>query len=273
MNKEDVYADLMYAYNELIRQPSDITDVTSHEVEFIRRFPNSIVPYSSIYWRAESRAKIRTAHEAIEKGLKAILLDSGLTKVRKGRDGHELHLLLMDVQQHNSMAFNELERCFDGTIRYLESVTSLKHNTDIVSYFQANFRAGVFVEARYSSIDGPTGNHGSGMIFCISFEMILVLVSLIAGFTYQDIGSRIEEEVKEAIIIKSKLDPKWDTDSWLSKGPVLARLEILEDLRDNKVLRAAVRRCANLSKDPRVKFWAERRIRELALERKARIQN
>ena len=85
------------------------------------------------YSKAIARADTRNAHEAIEKGLKTILIDGSLPEDQVRSRGHELHRLLADVQRHNPTAFSELERCFDSTIQYLDSVTTLQPDTNIVN--------------------------------------------------------------------------------------------------------------------------------------------
>ena len=82
-------------------------------------------------------------------------MDGGLSERQVRSRGHELHRLLADVQQYNAAAFNELARCFDSTIQYLESVTTIRHDTNILDYFRKHGKAEVFVASRYASIEGP----------------------------------------------------------------------------------------------------------------------
>ena len=275
LNKEDVWADLRYALDELDRPSRDIhsrlTDAADldaqSEDEFYKRLLQ-IGLLSIAYSKAKARADVRNAHEAIEKGLKAILIDSG-----QPAHGHELHQLLEAVRQHNRTAFAELKRCFDSTIQYLESVTPLKHSTNIVDYFQKHGKAEIFLENRYESIEGKKGTDG-GMIGFVYREIIRALLSLIFGWTPKDIGSRIEEEARKAILAESKLDPAWDAAEWLIREPVRPRLEVIENLENNKVLRAAVRRCARESKDSGIQYWAERlRRNRIAAKRKVRVEH
>ena len=264
LNKEDVWADLRYALDELDRPSHDIhsrlTDAANlhaqSEDEFLTRL-FQIGSFSIAYSKARMRADTRNAHEAIEKGLKAILLDGGLSEKQVRSRGHKLHRLLADVRQHNTTAFNELERCFDSTIQYLESVTTIQHNTNIVDYFEKHGKAEIFVGNRYESIEGRKNTDG-GMIGHVYREIIRALLSLIFGWTPKDIDSRIEEEARKAISAESKLDPAWDAAEWLIQGPVRPRLEAIENLNNNKVLRAAVRRCARESKDSAIQYWAKR---------------
>ena len=55
---------------------------------------------------------------------------------------------------------------------------------------------------------------------------------------------------------ESRLDPKWDAPGWLMQGPDLQRLEVIENLNDNKMLLAAVRKCARETKDRSIQYWA-----------------
>lgn len=280
LNKEDVWAELRYALDELERPPRDIhsrlTDAADldaqSEDEFFKRLLQ-IGLLSTAYSKARMRAEVTSAHEAIEKGLKAILIDSGLSRGHVRSRGHELHRLLADVQQHNPTAFNELERCFDSTIQYLEIVTTIQHNTNIVDYFQKHGRAKVFEVSRYESLEGRD-NENWGMIGRVYREIIGALLSLLFGWTPKDIGSRIEEEARKAILVESKLDPAWDAGEWINQGPVRPRLEVNENLENHRVLYAAVRRCARESKDSGIQYWAGRlRSNRIAARRKARAEH
>ena len=283
LNKHDVWADLVYALDQLERpperQPHDIhsrlTDAADLDAQSYDEFFNRLTTIgllSSAYSMARARANTRNAHEAIEKGLKAILIDGGLPETKVRSRGHQLHRLLADVQQHNPTAFNELERCFNSTIQYLESVTSLQHNTNIVDYFQEHGRAKVLEVNRYESLEGRD-NDAWGMIGQVYREIIRALISLLLGLTPRDVDSRIEEKARKAILAASKLDPAWDAAEWLNQGPVRPRLENIENLED-KVLYAAVRRCARESKHSAIQYWAERlRRNRIAARRKARDEH
>lgn len=277
LNKEDVWADLRYALDELDRPPLDIhsrlTDAANldaqPEGEYINRL-FQIGLLSLAYSGAKARADTRNAHEAVEKGLKAILIDGGLSEKQVRSRGHELHGLLADVQQHNPSAFNELERCFDSTIQYLENVTAIQHNTNILDYFRKHGKAEIFVEIRYESIEGRKNTDG-GMIGHVYREMIRALLSLIFGWSPRDINLRIEEEARKAVLAERKRDPAWDALEWLNQGAVRPRLEVIENLENNKVLRAALRRCALQSKDSGIEYWAKRfRHDHFIARRKAR---
>ena len=264
LNKEDLWADLRYALDELDRPPSDIharlTDAASlyaqPEDEFFNRLLD-IGLLSMAYSKARARADVRNAHEAIEKGLKAILIDGGLSEKQIRSRGHQLHRLLADVQLHNPSAFNELERCFNGTTLYLESITPFQHNTNILDYFRKHGKSEIFVESRYESIEGRKST-GGGMTVVVYREMIRALLSLIFGWSLKDINVRIEEEAIRAILAESKRDATWDAAEWINQGPARPRLEVIENLTNNKVLRAALRRCARESRDRGIQYWAER---------------
>ena len=277
LNKEDVWADLRYVLDELDRPPGNIhsrlTDAANLDAQpedefFIRLL--QIALFSTAYSRAKTRADTRNAHEAIEKGLKAILMDGGLSERQVRSRGHELHRLLADVQQYNPAAFNELARCFDSTIQYLESVTTIRHDTNILDYFRKHGKAEVFVASRYASIEGPH-NTDAGMIGHVYREMIRALLSILFGWTPKDINCRIEEEARKAILAESERAPAWDAAEWLGRGPVRQRLESIGNLENNKVLRAALRRCARESRDSAVRYWAgNHRHRHLAARRRGR---
>jgi len=277
LNKEDVWADLRYALDELDRPSRDIhsrlTDAADldaqSEDEFYKRLLQTGL-LSIAYSKARLRADTRNAHEAIEKGLKAILLDGRLSEKQVRSRGHKLHELLEDIKQHKPTAFNELERCFDSTIQYLESVTTIQHNTNILEYFREHGKSEIFVANRYASIEGANNTPG-GMIGFIYREMIRALMSLIFGGVPKDVIQRIEREASKAILTESKLDPAWDAMEWLKWGPVRPRLEVIENLKNNRVLRAAVRRCARESKDSLIQYWAKMlRHNQVTARRKTR---
>ena len=123
---------------------------------------------------------------------------------------------------------------------------------------------------RYASIEGAT-NTDEGMIGHVYREIIRALLSLVFGWIPKDINCRIEEEARKAILAESKRAPAWDKAEWLSRGPIRPRLEIIENLKKHRALRAAVRKCARESKDSGIQFWADRlRRSHLAAKRKAR---
>ena len=269
LTKEDVWADLVYALDQLERLPerkphdihSRLTDVADLDAQSYEEFNNRLLligTLSSAYSKASLRADTKNAHEAVEKGLKAILIDRGLSEGHVRSRGHELHRLLADVQQHNPTAFYELERCFNSTIQYLESVTTIRRNTNIVDYFQEHGKAKVFEVSRYESLEGRD-NDAWGMIGLVYREIIRALISLLLGQTPRDVDSRIEKEARKAILAASKLDPSWDAAEWVDRGPVRPRLEDIESL-NNKVLYAAVRRCERDSRSGAIRHWA-RKIR------------
>ena len=277
LGNEDIWADLRYALDELNRPPRDIhnrlTDAANLDAQPEDEFFNRLLLIgllSGAYSKAKMRADTRNAHEAIEKGLKAILIGSGLPEKHMRSRGHQLHQLLADVKQHNPTAFNELERCFDSIIRYLERVTTIQHTTNILEYFRKHGKAEVFVANRYASIE-DADNTAGGMIGLVYMEIIHALLSLIFGRTPKDINYRIEEAARKAILAESNRDTAWDAEEWLNRGPVRRRLEVMENLKNNRVLRAAVRRCARASKDRAIQFWAEKLRRDhVAARRKAR---
>ena len=275
LSKDDVWADLRYSLDQLNGPPRDIhsrlTDAANLDAQPDDEFHNRLLQIgllSTAYAGARMRANITIAHEAVEKGLKAILIDGGLPEKQIRHRGHDLHLLLADVQQRHRTVFNELERCFDSTIQYLGSVTGRQYNTSILDYFEEHGKKAIFVEKRYESIEGIKNT--SGMIGLVYMEIIRALLSLLFGWTPKDISHRIEEEAKKAVLAERKRDPAWDAAEWLSRGPVRPRLEVAEHL-NNKVLRAALRRCARESKDSGIQYWAETlRRNRIAARRKAR---
>ena len=215
-SREEVWADLRYALDNLYG-PVDVRSLDAYDDEFYKRFPQIKQPLSMTYSTAKARAETTIAHGAIEKGLKAILLDSGLSIEKVKQYRHHLDKLLMAVKQHNRMAFDELERCFESTMDYLESTTSptlvARYRTDVVDYFQKHGNEEVFVANRYASIEGF--NNAYGMIGFIYLEIIRALMSLVVGWNPEDIGSRVEEEAREAVLTERQ------TVSGLGRGGVV----------------------------------------------------
>lgn len=269
LSKEDVWADLKYALDKLqepsvgIRGGYDLLDdVTSLDAqsrdEHYRRL-HQIGMRPSTHMGGQSRARERDAHEAIEKGLKAVLIDSGMPRGEVRSRGHDLPQLLLDVQQYNPVAFGELERCFDSAVWFVGRVNTGVLGTSIADYLQECGKHEIFISNRYASIEG--NKKPSGMIRFLHCEIIRAISLLVFGWTPKDVSSRIEEEATEAIRAGSVLAPTWDVEEWLSLGPVRPRLEVEENLK-NKVLLAAVRRCARESKDNMVRYWADELRRE-----------
>ena len=149
-------------------------------------------------------------------------------------------------------------------------MTPLRHNTNILDYFREHGKSEIFVANRYASIEGANNTPG-GMIGFIYREMIRALMSLIFGGVPKDVIQRIEREASKAILTESKLDPAWDATEWLKRGPVRPRLEVIENLKNNRVLRAAVRKCARESKDSLIQYWAKMlRHNQVTARRKTR---
>ena len=275
LKKEDVWAELRYALDELERPPLDIgarltaaADLDAQPTEEFHKRLLQIGMLSSAYSKAKLRSDGRIAHEAIEKGLKAILLGSGLSERQVRSRGHQLQELLGDVGQHAPTAFDELKRCFDSTLEFLGSVTGIERDTDILDYVRKHGKTEVFVANRYASIESDNRTDG-GMIGLVYMEMIRALSSLTFDWSPKDISQRLEKVARKAITAESERDPAWDAAEWLDRGPVRPRLEDIEQAKDNKVLRAAVRRCARDSKDSGIRYWAEWLRREYLAARKA----
>lgn len=261
-SRDDVWADLRHALYELetpfIDTQELLSDARDLKVQPERGLSKKVVRVDMLdlaYVKARGRAMTRIAHEAIEKGLKAVLLDVGLSERQVRSGSHELQTLLTDVQQHIPAVFNDLERCFDIVFQYLEVISEVEYNTNIVDYFQEHGNAGVFVANRYASIEDA--NHiNEGMIVLVYCEILRALMSLLFDRIPKDIHTRIEEEARNAILTLGRLDPMWDVVGWMNQGPVRPRLEDVENIANNKVLRAAVRRCEKKTTDMGVRYWA-----------------
>ncbi|MDE0260282.1 MAG: HEPN domain-containing protein [Gammaproteobacteria bacterium] len=228
--------------------------------------------FSSAYFSAAMRANTRFAHEAIEKGLKAILLGNGLSPKRVRSRGHGLDSLLEDVERHDPTAFNELERCFGGAIQYLKNVTNIQHNPNILEYFREHGKTEVFVVSRYASIEQR--KPAWGMIGFVYMEIIHTLSLLVCGLTPRDINRRIEIAATKAVLAESNRDPAWDADEWIGQELVRPRLEVVENLKNNWVLRAALRRCAKEYKhrDWGIWSWADHVRRNYIGTRRTRLK-
>ena len=96
-----------------------------------------------------------------------------------------------------------------------------------------------------------------GMIGHVYIEIIHALSFFIFGWIPKDIDCRIEEAARNAILAESNRHPAWDAGEWVNRGPVRPRLEVFEEVKNNRVLRGAVRRCAREAKDKGVKYWAK----------------
>ena len=275
--KSDVLSDLVFALNFLegpdFETPlTDAVDLDAVSNDKLLIKLRVIGEHSFSYPQAKERAEVSIAHAAIEKGLKALLLEGGRSERCVRKHGHHLHLLLLDAQQHTPMVYKELERCFNSVIRYLEQVTSISHNICIVDYFREHGTGKVYEVSRYESLEGRGSGDPWGMIGQVYREIIRALISLLLGCTPRDIDFRIEERARAAILAASHRDPTWDADQWVRQGPVRPRIEDIQNLR-NKVLYAAVRGCEKDSRSSGVRYWA-RHIRRtyISVERAARIK-
>ena len=270
-----MWADLWYALDELER-PWDITTVRLTDfVDYLDEQTRNALrnklqiftpSHSSVYFQAIVRAQARSAHEAIEKGLKAILIDAGWTNTQK----HDLHELLANMKQLNPGAFSELKRCFDSVVRYLKFVSVFVGKSDnILDYFRDIGNQKIFVGNRYASITG--GGIVVDMIVLIHVEVMRALLWLLFDWVPGDIESRIEEAARKAVLAEGIRNTAWDAEKWVNQGPVRPRMQDIGNLSSSKVLRAAIRKCAKESSEREVQSWAMRIRRDYILaKRKAR---
>ena len=138
--------------------------------------------FEHAYFKAKMRADSKNAHEAIEKGLKAVLLDAGVSAGKVRSHGHGLHSLLADVQQHNREVYEGLERAFDYALRRVEVATGRRPCINMVDYFREIGTKDVFLAKRYESLEGEAGV-GGGAIVTVNREVIRALASLVIGKT------------------------------------------------------------------------------------------
>ena len=260
--KSDVLSDLVYALNYLEGQhrfDSPLTDAVDLDVKPNERLLlelRVIGEHSYSYPQAVGRAEVTVSHAAVEKGLKALLIEGGVPVDRVIDRRHHLHKLLSDARKHIPAVFDELERCFYSTTDYLERVTRLPRREKFTDYFRDHGRGEVYRVIRYESLEGRDPSDPWGMIGQIYREIIRALISLLLGRPPKDINSRIEEGAREAVLASGEL-ATWDAIGWVEQGPVRPRLEDLPSLH-NKVLYAAVRRMERYSKSSAVRMWAER---------------
>lgn len=289
LNIDDVWADLRVALDWISRDTrniyKDLTNaaraapVKSEDEAMTRIYESAML--SGAYRRAEARLQVITAHHAIEKGLKAILLSSGLAEKHIRSRRHDLFLLLEDVKTRDATAFNSLERCFDNATQCLRRIwgpRAPQHYEDmnILDHFEENGREDTFVTGRYASLEG--GDNFSLVVYLLLHqEMILALSLIVLGIPPKDIDSRIENEASNAVTsawirrwtMTRGREPEWDVGEWLKQDLVYPRLESIQELVNDKVLRAAVRECAKETGDPFVQLWASQLRRKQVSARKA----
>ena len=185
----EVWGELMYAVDELDRRGSDISKRLNKAAdkdsppfqEVLNRFLQAGM-FEHAYFKAKMRADSKNAHEAIEKGLKAVLLDAGVSAGKVRSHGHGLHSLLADVQQHNREVYEGLERAFDYALRRVEVATGRRPCINMVDYFREIGTKDVFLAKRYESLEGEAGV-GGGAIVTVNREVIRALASLVIGKT------------------------------------------------------------------------------------------
>ena len=282
--KSDVLSDLVYALNYLEGPDFDspLTEAADLDAESNNKLLAElrvIGEHSHSYPQAKARAEVTISHSAVERGLKALLLEGGVPKNRVRKRRHHLDKLLSDAKQDTPMVYKELERCFNSVIRYLEQVTPISHNTSIVDYFREHGKGKVYEVSRYESLEGRSSGDPWGMIGQVYREIIRALISLLLGRTPRDIDFRIEERAREAILAASHRDPTWDAAQWVSQGPVRPRLEDIQSL-SNTVLYTAMRRLERSSNSSAVGHWARhiRRayisaVREERIKRRSALED
>ena len=206
-------------------------------------------------YTAGARSQASTTHHALEVGLKGVLRASGVSE--RATRGHNLLPLLEMVQQHRGKEFDDIVRCFETSIDLCDSNTGMARRdiTDIFDYLRSDFNSDTYEANKYWSIEN-SDETGGGAIAIVTREIVLALIAILSGERPQDAHGRIEDELRKSIVVERGLDRPWDTDEWLAPGSLRERLEVIEGVEDNKVLRAAVRRCHRETKDLTVRYWA-----------------
>ena len=187
--RAEVWGELMYVFDDLGRRDFDIiprlNKAADKDSPPFEEFMNRFIQTGTLgdgYYKAKRRADARNAHEAIEKGLKALLLDAGMSMGGVRRRGHELYRLLVDVQRHSQDSYKELERSFDYALQRVELATGSRPNVTMIDYFRENGTKDVFLARRYGSLEDDTGV-GGGEIFSVNREIIRALSFLVIGKT------------------------------------------------------------------------------------------
>lgn len=279
-DKLEVWADLKNALDTSDREPSDVlhnglmaqADAMTVQTEGDLKEFADVLMVDVMTLHAQSRSKSRMdvvlAHEAMENGMKSLLIDHGVSQ--HDYRGHNLALTLKQVQKHDPGAFRVIQLYFDNAVKLCEELTGRVYIRDIFEYFKESFNEDTYKTSKYGSIED--GNNTGGGIGLVTNEVIRALIVIVLDLPAREVYSRIEEEATKALLAVNVSDPAWDAEAWIEQGPVRPRLEVVENLGKTKALRAAVRKCHKETKDSTIRYWAMK-IGDTHVGRRMRAHN
>ena len=157
-----------------------------------------------------------------------------------------------------------IELYFHSAVQFCENNTGRRYSWEVIEYLGTHFNRKTYSANKYGSIESEDVTPGDG-IPIVTTEVMRGLIIAVLGLPARDVYVRIEEEAIKAIRAERRLSPAWDADCWIEQGAVRPRLEAIEEVESNKVLRAAIRRCHREGVDSTVRHWAmwirEKRVR------------
>ena len=217
---------------------------------------------ASYYIHPKFRMDFTAMHEAIEIGLKALLRLEGVPKEQS--TGHDLHPLIVRLQESDPTTYAYLDQCARAAMRYCKAFDPNAEVTSLADYAKRYGTSDAYIRSRYWSIEP---NRGNGARMTVFVEIVRAILATLLGADHRDVYFRIEEESKDAVLETGFLDPSVNWTAWVNEGTVYTRLEDFMLLETTRVPRIALRKCAIYSKDTLVRQWANR-IRERRLKEK-----
>ncbi|MXX93297.1 MAG: hypothetical protein F4Y63_07620 [Chloroflexi bacterium] len=222
--------------------------------------------------------RVPIAHLAIERGLKALIADSGAEQ----ENTHSLHKLYRDLKSCDDESATFLELAFDDAVDffgYNVNAEGLRHFRSLKEYLSKTGHANAFNALRYWAIgDNPKGEDPIPYISPpIHRELLCALASLIGAGRNTTVSQRVEQELhhtmfrsKDMWYASDDLDKKQSIDKYLNwlfnmhktrrsalEEAVALELDVIDDEFMRRTLKA-VHEELKQSNDPAVRYLIRR---------------
>lgn len=187
--------------------------------------------------------RVPIAHLAIERGLKALIADSGA----KREDTHSLQKLYRDLQECDEASATFLNLAFSDAVDFFEyntNVKGLRHFRSLDAYLSRTGHANAFNALRYWAIgENPKGEDPIPYISPpIHRELLCALASLIGVGRNTTVSQRVENQLQQAMF--HARDMWWTSDDLPKKQSIRVYLNWL--FNEHKTQRSALQEAVSL---------------------------
>ncbi len=208
--------------------------------------------------------RVPIAHLAIERGLKALIADSGA----KRENTHSLQKLYRDLKEYDADSAKFLDLAFSDAVDFFEyntSVKGLRHFRSLDAYLSKTGHANAFNALRYWAI-GEDPKDADPILYIsppIHRELLCALASLIGPRPNHTVSQRVEQELLQAMF--NRRDLWYTSDDSVKKQSIDAYLNWLSKIHKTQrsALEEAVALEFNVSDDEFIKRTLEAAYAEL----------